>query len=250
MPENMRADGGDNFDQQARDAVYRAMFTRRDVRSHFLPASVDDDVLARLLLAAHHAPSVGYMQPWNFIVIRDAERRQKVRDLFLAAREQELPAIEEERRALYRKLKLEGICESALNLCITCDRQRSKTSPLGRWHNPEMDLYSTVCAVQNFWLAARAEGVGVGWVSIIETGALKQLLSIPDHVTPVAYLCVGRVSAFAPRPDLETHGWGRRLALPDLIMSEVFAGQGEAPLKSTVTRLGGAEPVPSAPSKP
>ncbi|TIR98034.1 MAG: 5,6-dimethylbenzimidazole synthase, partial [Mesorhizobium sp.] len=162
MQARTAAAGGDDFDQLARDAVYRAMFTRRDVRSHFLTDDLDDGVLARLLTAAHHAPSVGYMQPWNFIIIRDATRRRQVRDLFLAAREQELPAIEVERRALYRKLKLEGICESALNLCITCDRQRSKNSPLGRWHNPEMDLYSTVCAVQNFWLAARAEGVGVG----------------------------------------------------------------------------------------
>ncbi len=244
MPEHMTAaiDGG--FDQNARDAVYRAMFTRRDVRGHFLPTAIDDDVLARLLLAAHHAPSVGFMQPWNFIVIRDIERRERVRDLFLAAREQELPAIEAEKQALYRKLKLEGICESALNICITCDRQRSKGSPLGRWHNPEMDLYSTVCAVQNFWLAARAEGVGVGWVSIIEAQALRRLLAIPDHVTPIAYLCVGRVSEFAPKPDLETHGWGRRLPLPELIMSETFSGQGETQLKSAVARLNTVSAAP------
>ncbi|RUX30897.1 5,6-dimethylbenzimidazole synthase [Mesorhizobium sp. M7A.F.Ca.US.011.01.1.1] len=244
MPEHMTAAIDDGFDQDARDAVYRAMFTRRDVRSHFLPTAIDDDVLARLLLAAHHAPSVGFMQPWNFIVIRDVKRRAEVRDLFLAAREQELPAIEAEKQALYRKLKLEGICESALNICITCDRQRSKGSPLGRWHNPEMDLYSTVCAVQNFWLAARAEGVGVGWVSIIEAEALKRLLAIPDHVTPIAYLCVGRVSEFAPKPDLETHGWGRRLPLPELIMSETFSGQGETQLKSTVARLNTVSAAP------
>lgn len=248
MPEAMTAPVGDGFDQKARDAVYRAMFTRRDVRSHFTSEAIDDDVLARLLLAAHHAPSVGFMQPWNFIVIRDRQRRAEVRDLFLAAREQELPAIEKERRALYRKLKLEGICESALNICITCDRERSKGSPLGRWHNPEMDLFSTVCAVQNFWLAARAEGVGVGWVSIIEAEALKRLLAIPDHVTPIAYLCVGRVSEFAPKPDLETHGWGRRLPLPDLIMSETFCGQGEAPLKSAVARLNIPDIAPASPA--
>jgi 5,6-dimethylbenzimidazole synthase len=238
----------DGFDQMARDAVYRAMFTRRDVRSHFLPTALDDEVLARLLLAAHHAPSVGFMQPWNFIVIRDAARRAEVRDLFLAAREQELPEIEEDKQALYRKLKLEGICESALNICITCDRQRSQGSPLGRWHNPEMDLYSTVCAVQNFWLAARAEGVGVGWVSIIEPQALKGLLSIPEHVTPIAYLCVGHVSEFARKPDLETHGWGRRLPLPELIMSETFCGQGEARLKSAVADLNTAAIAPAQPA--
>lgn len=247
MPEDMTDQMSDGFDQTAREAVYRAMFTRRDVRSHFTPEAIDDEVLARLLLAAHHAPSVGFMQPWNFIVIRDAKRREQVRDLFLAAREQELPEIEAERQALYRKLKLEGICESALNICVTCDRERSKGSPLGRSHNPEMDLYSTVCAVQNFWLAARAEGVGVGWVSIIEAQALKDLLSIPGHVTPIAYLCVGRVSQFAPKPDLETQGWGRRLPLPDLIMSETFHGQGEAPLKSAVAQLNRAATLPPSP---
>jgi 5,6-dimethylbenzimidazole synthase len=248
MLEDMTAQMHDGFDQLAREAVYRAMFTRRDVRSHFTSEIIDDEVLARLLLAAHHAPSVGFMQPWNFIVIRDAARRAEVRDLFLAAREQELPAIEAERQALYRKLKLEGICESALNICITCDRERSQGSPLGRFHNPQMDLYSTVCAVQNFWLAARAEGVGVGWVSIIEAQALKDLLSIPEHVTPIAYLCVGRVSQFAPKPDLETQGWGRRLPLSELIMSETFRGQGEASLKSATACLNGVAAGPASPA--
>jgi len=221
-----------SFEKEAREAVYRAIHTRRDVRSHFVPGSIDDAVLARLLTAAHHAPSVGYMQPWNFIVIRDTGRREKVRDLFLTARGEELSAVATERQALYRKLRLEGICESALNLCITCDRTRAEGSPLGRWHNPEMDLYSTVCAVQNFWLAARAEGVGVGWVSILDSAALRNLLGIPGHVVPVAYLCVGPVSEFALKPDLETKGWRQRLPLSSLIMSETFGGDGEAPLKA------------------
>lgn len=222
----------DDFSASAREAVYRAIFTRRDVRGHFVPEPLDDEVLARLLLAAHHAPSVGYMQPWNFIVIRDMVRREQVRDLFLAARQEELPQIAEERQALYRSLKLEGICESALNLVVTCDRQRSRNSPLGRSHNPQMDLYSTVCAVQNFWLAARAEGIGVGWVSILDSAALKRLLGIPELVEPIAYLCVGPVSAFARQPDLESKGWGKRLPISDLIMSETFAGPGEEPLRS------------------
>lgn len=236
MPASSRPMPENAFEDAAREAVYRAIFTRRDVRSHFSSEPLDDAVLARLLLAAHHAPSVGFMQPWNFIVIRDMARRERVRDLFLAAREQELPAIAAERQALYRKLKLEGICESALNLCITCDRRRSESSPLGRWHNPQMDLYSTVCAVQNLWLAARAEGVGIGWVSILDEHALKDLFGIPEHVAPIAYLCVGRVSQFAPKPDLEAKGWGSRLPLPELIMSEAFGGVGEAPLKETVAR--------------
>src|SRR5204863_8112926 len=177
-------------------------------------------VLARLLRDADPAPSVSVMPRGNFIVVRDAARRAEVLDLLLAAREQELPAIEEERQALYRKLKLEGICESALNICITCDRQRSKNSPLGRWHNPEMDLYSTVCAVQNFWLAARAEGIGVGWVSIIETEDLSQILQLPPRIVPVAYLCVGYPEEFPPEPELETAGWLPRVPLNEVVRFE------------------------------
>jgi 5,6-dimethylbenzimidazole synthase len=229
------AENANSFQDSEREAVYRAIFTRRDVRSQFRDDPIDDAVLARLLTAAHHAPSVGFMQPWNFIVIRDMARRQAVRDLFLAARQQELPHIAEDRQVLYRKLKLEGICESALNLCITCDRSRSQASPLGRWHNPQMDLYSTVCAVQNLWLAARAEGIGVGWVSILDAGALKRLLAIPAQVVPVAYLCVGHVSEFMPEPDLERAKWGARLPLGDLIMSETYAGAGEDALRAAAT---------------
>ncbi|PLP59587.1 5,6-dimethylbenzimidazole synthase [Mesorhizobium loti] len=228
-----------SFGDFEREAIYRAIFTRRDVRSHFQQRPIDDAVLARLLTAAHHAPSVGFMQPWNFIVIRDPGRREAVRDLFLAARSQELTHIAEERQELYRKLKLEGICESALNLCITCDRRRSEDSPLGRWHNPQMDLFSTVCAVQNFWLAARAEGIGVGWVSILNADALRDLLDIPDHVVPVAYLCVGHVSEFATRPDLERNGWASRLPLSDLVMSETYAGAGEDALKAAANTIAG-----------
>jgi 5,6-dimethylbenzimidazole synthase len=232
-----RSFGDFAFEDFEREAIYRAIFTRRDVRSHFRPDPIDDAVLARLLTAAHHAPSVGFMQPWNFIVIRDQKRRAAVRDLFLTARSQELPHIAEDRQALYRKLKLEGICESPLNLCITCDRSRSENSPLGRWHNPQMDLFSTVCAVQNFWLAARAEGIGVGWVSILNADALKDLLDIPDHVVPVAYLCVGHVSEFASQPDLERNGWGSRLPLSDLVMSETYAGVGEDALKAAANAI-------------
>ncbi|BCH26177.1 5,6-dimethylbenzimidazole synthase [Mesorhizobium sp. L-8-3] len=238
MPTNDRQDDN-SFDSFARDAVYRAIFTRRDVRSHFVDEPLDDAVLARLLSAAHHAPSVGYMQPWNFILVRDRERRHQVRDLFLAARTREAEVMEADKQELYRSLKLEGIVESALNLCVTCDRARSRASPLGRSHNPEMDLFSTVCAVQNFWLAARAEGVGVGWVSILDMAALKRLLAIPDHVVPIAYLCVGRVSTFAGRPDLETKGWGKRLPLSTLIMSESYAGAGEGGLKRLIDEASG-----------
>ena len=226
------------FDPSDRDAVYRAIFTRRDIRSDFTDEPVDDAVLARLINAAHHAPSVGFMQPWNFIVIRSSIMRERVRDLFLAARSVEETQISGSRKQLYRSLRLEGICESALNLCVTCDRDRARDSPLGRWHNPEMDLFSTVCAVQNLWLAARAEGIGVGWVSILGQPELKSLLAIPEHVVPVAYLCIGRVSGFAATPELETKGWRKRMPASGLVMSESFGNPGDAALKKAIEELG------------
>ncbi|WP_119392416.1 5,6-dimethylbenzimidazole synthase [Taklimakanibacter lacteus] len=221
-----------DFNVDDRAAVYRAIFTRRDIRSSFLSRPIQDDVLARLLLAAHHAPSVGFMQPWNFIVIRDAERKARIRDLVLKARAEEVRQVEETRQPLYRALKLEGISEAPVNLCITCDRTRADDAPLGRWHNPEMDLYSTVCAVQNLWLAARAEGIGMGWVSILDKKELRSLLRIPVHVMPVAYLCLGYVADFERKPELETKGWRQRLPLSNLIASEEWDGDGEDRLKA------------------
>ncbi len=226
-----------DFDAEDRAAVYRAIFTRRDVRSHFQSRPIPDEVLARLLLAAHHAPSVGFMQPWNFIIIRDAARKASIRDLVLKARAEEASQIEETRQPLYRSLKLEGIIEAPVNLCITCDRTRAGDSPLGRWHNPEMDLYSTVCAVQNLWLAARAEGIGVGWVSILDKNELRSLLSIPAHIMPVAYLCLGYVADFARKPDLEGKGWRERLSLADLVTGEFWGGDGEDRLKSLLSSV-------------
>lgn len=221
-----------DFDAHERDAVYRAIFTRRDIRSSFTNRPIPDEILARLLLAAHHAPSVGFMQPWNFIVIRDAQRKAQVRDLVVKACSEEVCQIDEARQPLYRSLKLEGIVEAPINLCITCDRTRAEDSPLGRWHNPEMDLYSTVCSVQNLWLAARAEGIGMGWVSILNKRQLRSLLGIPVHVMPVAYLCLGYVPSFEKKPELETKGWRKRLPLSDLITSETWQGAGEERLKA------------------
>jgi 5,6-dimethylbenzimidazole synthase len=226
-----------DFDEHARDAVYRAIFTRRDIRSSFLACPIPDEVLARLLRAAHHAPSVGFMQPWNFIVIRDMARKARIRDLVLKARGEEVQHIDEARQSLYRSLKLEGIVEAPVNLCITCDRTRADETPLGRWHNPEMDLYSTVCAVQNLWLAARAEGIGMGWVSILAKKELRALLGIPIQVMPIAYLCLGYVPDFARKPELETKGWRQRLPLGDLICSETWAGDGEDRLKELATEI-------------
>ena len=188
------------FSDAERAAVYRAIFERRDCR-RFLPDPLPDDLIARLLTAAHHAPSVGFMQPWNFLLIRSVEVRQRVlKAAFERANDDAAERFEGERGELYRELKLEGILESPLNLCVTCDRSRHGPVVLGRTSQPEMDLYSTVCAVQNLWLAARAEGVGVGWVSIIDPIDLRAILGLPDPVVPVAYLCLGRVPEFRPDP--------------------------------------------------
>jgi len=207
------------FPQAERDAVYRAIFERRDCR-RFLPDPVPDDVLARLLVAAHHAPSVGFMQPWNFLVIRSAEVRGRVKSAFERVNARAAAEFPGGRGELYRSLKLEGILEAPLNLCVTCDRARHGPVVLGKTAQPEMDLYSTVCAVQNLWLAARAEGIGVGWVSIIDPADLRALLGLPDAVVPVAYLCVGRVPDFPPAPELQRLGWLDRIDLAPLVFED------------------------------
>ncbi|HEX3869167.1 MAG TPA: 5,6-dimethylbenzimidazole synthase [Pirellulales bacterium] len=200
--------------------VYEAIYTRRDVRQ-FRSDTVPDDVLARMLDAAHHAGSVGFMQPWNFIIIRDMQTRRQVRELFDRANAQAACHYVGARRELYDSLKLEGILESALNLCVTCDRSRGG-HVLGRDSIPDTDLYSTCCAVQNLWLAARAEGVGVGWVSIVDPSHLAELLQLPEAVVPVAYLCVGYPRELGERPMLEEVGWRRRLRLDEVVFEECW----------------------------
>ncbi|WP_445145120.1 5,6-dimethylbenzimidazole synthase [Dyella sp. Tek66A03] len=205
------------FPDAQREGLYRAIHERRDVRSQFLPDPIAPDVLARLLLAAHHAPSVGFMQPWDFIVIDRPQTKQAVKALYDRANADAAGNYEADRAALYRRLKLEGIVESPINLCITCDRTRGGPHVLGRNTMLDADLFSTCLAVQNLWLAARAEGIGVGWVSIVDAAELAGVLGLPTHVVPLAYLCLGYVSEFLPRPELETAGWRARLPLDDLL---------------------------------
>ncbi len=210
------------FDAQDRAAVYRAIETRRDVRDQFLPAEIDEALLLRLLGAAHHAPSVGFMQPWDFIVVRSSQLRQHVWKAFQEANAEAAGLFTTERQAIYRKLKLEGICKAPINICVTCDRTRGGAVVLGRTHNKMMDLYSTVCAVQNLWLAARAEGIGVGWVSIFRDADVRQLLNLPDHVEIIAYLCLGHIDELYEQPELQVKGWQKRLPLESLIHYETW----------------------------
>lgn len=232
------------FSDAERAAVYRAIFNRRDVRGQFLPDPVADEQLARILLAAHHAPSVGFMQPWNFLVVRASTVKQRVHDIFRAANAEAERMFPDEKREIYSKLKLQGILDAPINLCITCDRSRSGPVVLGRTHMPTMDLYSSVCAVQNLWLAARAEGLGVGWVSIFHERALQDALGIPHHIVPIAYLCIGHVSHFKDRPELETAGWLPRLAVEELVFHEQWGTRDQAEnagLSAALSALAAAE---------
>ena len=216
------------FTEEERRGLYRAIYERRDVRSSFKADEIPDNVLARLLDAAHHAPSVGFMQPWGFIVIRDREVRDTVHEIFERARLAAAQVYNDDRRAVYETLKLAGIREAPINLCVTCDEATVRGHGLGRQTMKETALYSTVCAVQNLWLAARAEGVGVGWVSILDVDELRAALGIQEAVVPVAYLCLGYVTEFGAEPELEIKGWEQRAPLAGLIHFERYGATDEA----------------------
>lgn len=201
----------------ARNAIYDVIRLRRDVR-HFQPgAQVSDAVLRRILAAAHAAPSVGLSQPWGFVLVRSPTVRERIRASFLRCRALEADRFSPERREAYLRHRLEGILESALNVCVAVDL-RSRAQPiLGTTVQPETLRASACCAVQNLWLAARAEGIGVGWVSIVEPQVLRTELALPDGVDPVAYLCVGHPCAFRERPMLEETGWSSRRPLASVV---------------------------------
>ncbi len=209
-----------DFSEQERESFYKAIYSRRDVRSNFTSEQIDDQVLMRILKAGHHAPSVGFSQPWNFILVKNIETREKIKESFENEKARSSKMIEDPRRSKYLSYKLEGILESSINVCVTYDPTKSGPFVIGRTSIPETGTFSVCCAVQNIWLAARTEGIGVGWVSILSNETLRDVLNIPDHVVPVAYLCLGHVSKFEPRPDLETSGWLPRLKLDDVIYHE------------------------------
>lgn len=219
------------FSPEAIAAVYQAIFARRDIR-RFRPDPLPDDRLWRLLEAAHHAPSVGFMQPWNFIVVRDPTIKAQVKDLFERERQAAACFYDEPRRGHYLSLKLEGILEAPVNLCVTCDPTRGGTV-LGRNAIPETDVYSTCLAVENLWLAARAEGVGVGWVSILKNAMLREILGIPPHILPVAYLCLGYPETFDAEPLLQTTGWRQRVPLDELVFADRWSEKARPPAQAT-----------------
>ncbi len=209
-----------DFSTEEKNGLYKAIYSRRDVRSHFISKPIDDEVLSRILNAAHHAPSVGFSQPWNFILIKDYETRKKIKESFESERERSSEFVEEPQKSKYLSFKLEGILDSPLNICVTYDPSRFGPFVIGRSSIPETGIYSVCCAVQNLWLAARTEEIGLGWVSILSNDALKKILELPEHVIPVAYVCLGHVNEFAEKPDLETSKWIPRLELRDVVYYE------------------------------
>ena len=209
-----------NFNEQEKDGLYKALFSRRDVRSHFTSEPIDDEIITRILNAAHHAPSVGFSQPWNFILIKNEETRKKIKESFILENKKAAELIEDPKKSKYLSLKLEGILESAINLCVTYDPTKFGPFVIGKTSIPEAGIYSVCCAIQNLWLASRAEGIGVGWVSILSNEELKNVLELPEHIMPIAYLCLGHVTEFAEKPDLETKGWLSRLKLDDVVYYE------------------------------
>ena len=210
----------EEFTDEEKKGLYKAIYSRRDVRSHFTSRSIKDDILSRILNAAHHAPSVGFSQPWNFILIKNIITKKKIKDSFEEEKNRSSKLVEEPKRSKYLSFKLEGILESPINLCVTYDPSKFGPFVIGRSSIPEAGLYSVCCAIQNLWLAARTEGVGLGWVSILSNDILKQVLELPEHVVPIAYLCLGYVDEFAQKPDLEIAGWLPRLDLKDVVYFE------------------------------
>ncbi len=235
----------ERYSQEQRDAVYRVIAERRDVRQGFRPDPVPPEVLGRVLAAAHQAPSVGFSQPWDFIVITDRARRERVaalagrhRDAFAA----DLPGA---RARAFDRLKIESILDTPVNIAVSCDRTRGGRHTLGRATQPRTADFSSVLAVANLWLAARAEGLGVGWVSFFDERELAAELGLPAHVEVIAYLCVGFVDQFAPEPELATAGWARRRPLSWAVHAEEFgrrAMPGEEPVDQLADVLAAIAP--------
>jgi nicotinate-nucleotide--dimethylbenzimidazole phosphoribosyltransferase len=235
-----------------RAGLYRAIFQRRDIRN-YRPDPLPEDVLWRILTAAHHAPSVGMMQPWDFVLIVDPSLRRRIYDHFRDVNERAANVYADDRAARYRALKLQGILDAPLNLLVTCDRRRGGPHVLGRYTMRHTDEYSTCLAVQNLWLAARAEGVGVGWMSLLEPEFIAGELALPDGVIPIAYLTLGYPVTIPDEPMLSATGWAERRPLEELVFRDrhgdrAFEGTRQAATSSTQATLAAAPPRSTPPS--
>ena len=221
------------YPEDQRAAVYRVIGERRDVRQGFLPDPVPAAVLGRVLAAAHQAPSVGFSQPWDFIVITDRAQRERIAGLARRNRDAYAAGLPGARSRAFADLKVESILDTPVNIAVTCDATRGGRHTLGRHSQPETAAFSSVLAVSNLWLAARAEGIGVGWVSFFDERELAAELGLPAHLEVVAYLCAGYVREFGPEPELQATGWARRRPVAWAVHEGAFGQRG----------LPGEEPV-------
>jgi 5,6-dimethylbenzimidazole synthase len=200
------------------------IFARRDVRAEFTGEEIDPEVLDRILAAAHAAPSVGLTQPWDFILVGNPDLRASFKEHVMRERDQFQSSLDEADAATFSKIKIEGILESSLGIAVTYDADRGSPAVLGRHAIADAGLYSTCLAIQNLWLAATVEGLGVGWVSFYREVFLQELLAIPAGIRPVAWLCIGPVTHLEQVPDLERHGWRTRRPLADAVHIDTFRG--------------------------
>ncbi|MFH8345441.1 nicotinate-nucleotide--dimethylbenzimidazole phosphoribosyltransferase [Streptomyces sp. NPDC018045] len=234
------------YDDSERAAVHRVMRERRDIRNGFRPDPIPNEVLLRVLEAAHTAPSVGHSQPWDFVVIRSRETRERMHQLAAAQREAYAKSLPKARAKQFRELKIEAILETPVNIVVTADSTRGGRHTLGRHTQPQMAPYSSALAVENLWLAARAEGLGVGWVSFFDEREMVRELGLPDHLEVVAYLCVGYVDEFPDEPELMQAGWSKRRPLSWVVHEETYGRRalpGEAPADLLQETLQGIRPL-------
>ena len=201
---------------------YNVVYRRRDVRNEFTGAPVPTEMLNRVLGAAHTAPSVGLSQPWDFVLVRDVDTRTTFRDHVRTEREIFASQLDEEQASTFARIKVEGVLESSLGVVVTYDPQRGAPAVLGRHAIADAGLYSVCLAIENLWLAATAEGLGVGWVSFYREEFLRELLGIPSQLRPVAWLCLGTVRTLQTIPDLERHGWRHHIPLAQVVHEERF----------------------------
>lgn len=204
--------------------LYELIERRRDVRAEFTGEPIAPEVLDRMLRAAHAAPSVGNSQPWDFVIVRDRTTRTAFQQHVATERSVFAASLPEDRRATFERIKVEGILESTLGIVVTYDPERGGPAVLGRHAIADAGLYSACLAIQNLWLAATAEEIGIGWVSFYRKEFLADLLGIPQPVDPIAWLCVGPVSRLQEIPDLVRHGWRERRPVEDAIHEDRWQG--------------------------
>ncbi|MFF3502645.1 nicotinate-nucleotide--dimethylbenzimidazole phosphoribosyltransferase [Streptomyces sp. NPDC003247] len=234
------------YDDAEREAVLKVMRERRDIRNGFRSDPIPHEVLLRVLEAAHTAPSVGHSQPWDFVVIRSADTRRAMHELAMRQRDAYAKSLPKGRAKQFKELKIEAILDTPVNIVVTADPTRGGRHTLGRHTQPQMAPYSSALAVENLWLAARAEGLGVGWVSFFDEREMVRALGLPDHLEVVAYLCVGYVDEFPDEPELMQAGWAKRRPLSWVVHEETYGRRalpGEDPHDLLAETVAGIRPL-------